>query len=167
VLESPHKDEVKNGYPVAGKSGKDISKVLFDEVEFKNLSFGELIYSGKITNFGIVNISNIPLQSSAYGDEIDFDFREFNLFRQNPHLRKKECLLNDTIRIFRDDFKMRLQKHTDKKLILCGAFAQAVFYDCFSKDDFVATIDVPHPSFNNWSKQKYKSKVKQLMEFIS
>ena len=165
VLESPHKDEVKNTYPVAGKSGKDISKVLFEDENLKKFSFGELIFSRKISGFGIVNISNIPLQESAYNG-IDFDFREFELFRQNPSLRKKSCHLNTTIKMFQDDFKKRLQKHKDKKLILCGAFAQKIFYDTFKSDEFIDTIDVPHPSFNNWSKTKYAEKVKQLLEFI-
>ncbi len=39
VLESPHIQEVKNGYPVAGKSGNDMSKVLFGLDE----AFGKLI----------------------------------------------------------------------------------------------------------------------------
>ena len=39
VLESPHIYEVKNGYPVAGKSGKDMSKILVDDSELKKTLF--------------------------------------------------------------------------------------------------------------------------------
>lgn len=166
VLESPHTQEVKNGYPVAGKSGKDMSNVLFEDESLKKISFGKLIYDKKISGFGILNVSNIPLQKSAYKMQENEIFRDFELIRQNPSLRKKECSLNNTIRVFQTDFKNRLELHKDKKIVLCGAFVQKVFKDIFSQSDFKNIIEVPHPSFNNWSKQKYADKIKELLEFI-
>ena len=35
ILESPHTDEVKEKIPVVGKSGKSMSKVLFDDKKLK------------------------------------------------------------------------------------------------------------------------------------
>ena len=95
VLESPHVYEVKNGYPVAGKSGKDMSKILFEDAELKKESFGKLISEKKVQKFGIINISNIPLQELAYDvNDKNFSslptqliFKDFALFRQNPVLR--------------------------------------------------------------------------------
>ncbi len=175
VLESPHVYEVKNGYPVAGKSGKDMSKILIQDENLKKESFGKLIYEQKIKNFGIVNISNIPLQELAYSTEdSDFKklptqliFKDFVLFRQNPSLRKKDCRVNRLIEIFQEDFRKRLSPHKDKKIVLCGGFVHKIFNDTFIHDDFKEIIEVPHPSFNNWSKVKYREKVDELLEFIN
>lgn len=174
VLESPHVYEVKNGYPVAGKSGKDMSKVLIEDEDLKKLSFGQLIYEQKIKNFGIINISNIPLQELAYSQEnknfsalpTQLIFKDFVLFRQNPSLRKKDARVNRLIKLFQDDFKKRIEPHKDKKIVLCGAFVHKIFNDLFSHDEFRATIEIPHPSFNNWQKEKYKEKIEELVEFI-
>ena len=70
VLESPHTQEVKNGYPVAGKSGNDMSKVLFGLDE----AFGKLIYEQIIKNIAIVNVCNYPLQKSAYSSLVQWRF---------------------------------------------------------------------------------------------
>jgi uracil-DNA glycosylase len=166
VLESPHTQEVKNGYPVAGKSGKDMSKTLFEDEDLKTISFGKLIFEKQISGFGILNVSNIPLQQSAYKNQDDEIFRDFSLMRQNPILRKKECSLNNTIRTIQRDFKNRLELHKDKKIVLCGAFVQKVFNATYPHAKFKDIIEVPHPSFNNWSKQRYAQKIDELLEFI-
>jgi len=174
VLESPHIYEVQNGYPVAGKSGKDMSKILIQDESLKKESFGKLIYEQKIKNFGIVNISNIPLQELAYSTEDEkfqqlptqLIFKDFVLFRQNPSFRKKDCRVNKLINIFQEDFIKRLSPHKDKKIVLCGGFVHKIFHNTFSDNDFQSTIEVPHPSFNNWSKVKYKEKIAELKEFI-
>ncbi len=174
VLESPHVYEVKNGYPVAGKSGKDMSKVLIEDESLKKLSFGQLIFEKKIHKFGIVNISNIPLQELAYdlNNKIfsvlptQLIFKDFALFRQNPKLRKKDSRVNNLIRLYQEDFRKRLEGHKDKKIVLCGAFVHKIFNDTFSHSDFKEVLEVPHPSFNNWAKEKYKIKIEKLLEFI-
>jgi len=176
VLESPHVYEVKNGYPVAGKSGKDMSKILMQDPELKKLSFGQLVHDKKIAHFGILNVSNIPLQELAYNLQTDngsfaalptqLIFKDFVLFRQNPSKRKKDCRVNKMIDTFAEDFKKRLEVHKDKKIVLCGGFVQKIFHDNFSIDEFENLIEVPHPSFNNWSKEKYKAKIQELLEFI-
>ena len=174
VLESPHVYEVKNGYPVAGKSGKDMSKVLLKDETFKKEPFGKLIYEKKLPSFGIINISNIPLQELAYAQESEkFStpfhknlFKNLSLFRQNPILRKKNSSLNELLRIFYRDFSLRLTPHKDKKVVLCGAFAQKVFYENFEANEFNAVIEVPHPSFNNWQKEKYKETIEELKRFV-
>ena len=174
VLESPHVYEVKNGYPVAGKSGKDMSKILFEDEELKKESFGKLIYEKRVQKFGIVNISNVPLQELAYdlNDEkfsslpTQLIFKDFALFRQNPSLRKKDCRVNKLIKIYQEDFKKRLEVHRDKKIVLCGAFVHKIFNDVFAHSDFKVVLEVPHPSFNNWQKEKYKEKIEKLLEFL-
>lgn len=164
VLESPHIQEVKNGYPVAGKSGIDMSKVLFNLDE----AFGKLIFEKKITNIGIVNICNYPLQMSAYEDshKIEKKMEFFEKIRQNPKKRKKENPINLVIDEMMQNFKSRLLVHADKKIIICGNFARSSFDSVLSDDNFKGIIRVPHPSFNNWKKQKYKDTIKNLVEFI-
>jgi len=174
VLESPHVYEVKNGYPVAGKSGKDMSKTLFDDPSLKKEPFGKLIYEKTIQKFGILNVSNIPLQELAYDlTDAKFSslptqliFKDFALFRQNPLLRKKECRVNRLIKIYQEDFVKRLELHKGKKLVLCGGFVHKIFNASFAHSDFKEVLEVPHPSFNNWSKEKYACKVEEMLEFI-
>ena len=166
VLESPHTQEVKNGYPVAGKSGNDMSKVLFNMDE----AFGRIVYEKKITNIGILNVCNYPMQMSAYGDArllgcVSMEY--FEKIRQNPKLRKTANPVNQVIQGMMNDFKNRLSLHVDKKIVLCGNFAQNAFDSVMNESDFKEVLRVPHPSFNNWKKEKYKDVIKKLVEFVS
>lgn len=162
VLESPHTQEVKNGYPVAGKSGVDMSKVLFG----LNEPFGKLLFDGKIPKMGIVNVSNYPLQNVVYGSLHVDGMEFFQRVRQNPKFRKKDCELNNFLKIMLDDFKIRLQKYKTKKIVLCGNFVVSAFEEVFKEEDFALVYKVPHPSFNNWQKQKYKKEIDGLKELI-
>ena len=163
VLESPHTDEVQNGYPVAGKSGRDMSKVLFA----MNEPFGELIFEQTIKNIGIVNVSNYPLQKSAYEPPFAKVLEFFDKIRQNPKLRKNSNIkINLVIKKMLDNFSNRLELHKDKKIVLCGNFAQSAFDEIFKDEDFKMVLRVPHPSFNNWRKDKYKEKIEELKRFM-
>ncbi len=162
VLESPHTGEVKNGYPVAGKSGKDMSEVLFGLDE----AFGKLVYERKIKNIGIVNVCNYPLQLSAYDVDASDDMEYFEKIRQNPKLRKKTNPINDVIDKIMSDFKNRLSSHKDKRVVLCGNFVFSAFDTLFDENEFAEVLRVPHPSFNNWKKIKYKATIQKLKGFI-
>ncbi|MEA3371300.1 MAG: hypothetical protein U9Q40_08155 [Campylobacterota bacterium] len=177
VLESPHTQEVKNGYPVAGKSGNDMSKILFGLDE----SFGKLIYEKKIKNIAIVNVCNYPLQKSAYigvpklelGNEgcpemcKEGDIEFFEKIRQNPKLRKHDRVgINAVIEPMMSDFVSRVKKHKDKKIVLCGNFAGAAFDSVLDETQFKKVLRVPHPSFNNWKKEKYKEVIEELKRFV-
>lgn len=164
VLESPHTEEVKNGYPVAGKSGKDIAKILFSIEE----AFGKLVFEKKITNIGIINVCNYPLQMSAYKelDKIENKMNFFEKIRQNPKPRKTTNPVNQIIQEMMNDFKSRLSLQKEKKIVLCGNFAQDAFDSVINKNYFKEVLKVPHPSFNNWKKEKYKDVIKELVEFI-
>ncbi len=162
VLESPHNEEVKMGYPVAGKSGRDMSKVLCASSE----PFGKLIFEGKLSKVGIINISNYPLQKSAYNED-DALLELFEKFRQNPKLRKHDKLgLNDVVSKMMDSFKSRLESHTDKKIVLCGRFAQNAFDSLFHELNFKEVLRVPHPSFNQWLRASNKEIIEKLVEFV-
>jgi len=163
VLESPHTEEVKNGYPVAGKSGKDMSKVLFGLDE----AFGKLIYEQRVKNIAIVNVCNYPLQKSAYKQTDISEIEKFEKIRQNPKLRKYDKEeINAVLKVMMDDFALRVAKHKDKKIVICGNFAQNCFENYLNADDFQNILYVPHPSFNNWKKEKYQTVIQELQRFV-
>jgi len=163
VLESPHTQEVKNGYPVAGKSGNDMSKVLFGLDE----AFGKLIYEQSIKNIAIVNVCNYPLQKSAYKNPERPEIQKFEKIRQNPKLRKYDKdAINAVLKPMMDNFSKRVSKFKDKKIVLCGNFAQAAFDSVLDETQFKEILRVPHPSFNNWKKEKYADVIKELKRFV-
>ncbi len=165
VLESPHTQEVKMGYPVAGKSGVDMSLVLFN----LNEPFGKLVKERSIKHLGLCNISNYPLQKSAYeADDQNLKVLEFfETIRQNPKPRKHaKGGINLVIEKMLNNFQSRLEKHRDKRIVLCGRFAQNAFDVVFDESDFEAVLRVPHPSFNNWRKARYAEDIEALKRFI-
>ena len=162
VLESPHNEEVKRAYPVAGKSGKDMSKVLFAESE----PLGKLISDRKVKTLGIINICNYPMQMSAYDANSCDDMEFFEKIRQNPKLRKKQLPINKVISKIMNDFKSRLSSHKDKKIILCGKFAEASFDSVFNELSFKEVIRVPHPSFNQWLRGSNKEIIDNMLKVV-
>ncbi len=141
VLESPHTQEVKNGYPVAGKSGNDMSKVLFGLDE----AFGKLIYEQAIKNIAIVNVCNYPLQKSAYKNPERPEIEKFEKIRQNPKLRKYDKDgINAVVQPMMEDFAQRLSKHKDKKIVLCGNFAIAAFKSVLDETQFKEIFMASH-----------------------
>ncbi len=163
VLESPHTQEVKNGYPVAGKSGNDMSKILFGLDE----AFGKLIYERKIKNIAILNVCNYPLQKSAYKNAELQELEFFEKIRQNPKLRKYDKDgINAVLQPMMSNFAKRLNEYKDKKIVFCGNFAQKCFESYLNADEFQNILYVPHPSFNNWKKEKYRDVIEELKRFI-
>ena len=72
LLESPHTEEVRRGHPLAGASGKAVTEGLGRNVPaMHGLSeaFGRLVAtsgSEHVSKFGIMNVSQLPLQATAY-----------------------------------------------------------------------------------------------------
>jgi hypothetical protein len=96
MLESPHRDEIEHEAPLAGRSGKSVTKVLKDGLSIdesnKEIAFGRLVKANKVNKIGIMNISNLPLQMSAYDyDAFCPEVRKvlgiFESIRSNPKKR--------------------------------------------------------------------------------
>lgn len=137
ILESPHMNEVKKGYPAAGSSGVNMSRQLLEEESIKQTSLGKLIFTKKITNYGIMNISNIPLQGKVYksGDineimenlfwirnRITTDRNAITAeFKDNPELKKY------LIKLLLKSFEDRFSTFENKKIVLCGNFSKAFY----------------------------------------
>jgi Cu2+-containing amine oxidase len=159
VLESPHIDELLAGYPVAGKSGRSMTEVLFQDKEayqclckneIRYEPIGKLIQQNDIINIAIMNIAQIPLQMLAY-DCNDIKkhcviIKQLEIFRAT-----KKSISSEISELILEDFKGRIQKYGAKKIVLCGKFAQAIFKSTGLKFENIIP-NIPHPSRGNWGK---------------
>ncbi len=145
LTESPHKDELEKKYPLAGSSGKAISKFLFGNDATK--PFGELVNNRdpQIENakIAIVNVSNIPLQIIDDKNDGLVDHASLNKFRN-------ECEINKQLE---SNLEKGLIKYPKAKtIIVCGGFAKTYFDQVSNKisNKNLKLLYVPHPSHYNW-----------------
>jgi hypothetical protein len=178
ILESPHKDEIEHEAPLAGRSGKSVTKVLKDVLSIdeadEDIAFGRLVKAGKVKKIGLMNISNLPLQMAAYDYE-DFcpELRKvlgiFEAIRSNPKKRAAKLAnedINKIIDILSDDFNRRIARIDDNIIIiLCGNFVQT-FWKHYVTRHFPEVIEVPHPSYGNWEKSRYSQQIKNVTDTI-
>lgn len=180
ILESPHIDELLNLAPVAGLSGKAMSKVLFGEGE--KVPLGIKIKSDSFSEIGIMNICPIPMQAAAYsndkvtqkygefkGDPYKSFFNVFEKLRTNTKASYKNLIKNELQAHILDDFKKELEKMSESRLVLipCGKTA-GVFLDVLDIQNpkWQILLDVPHPSYGNWHKEKYSAKIAEMMKMV-
>ncbi|MFL1906770.1 hypothetical protein [Plesiomonas shigelloides] len=142
ILESPHKNEVKLGYPAAGDTGINMSKILFNI----NEPLGKLLTSdiSLPISLSLMNCSMLPLQESCYEKlQLPDDFIRFlgihkikgqSIFDLKNKIKQK---LNSPIgKKAVNNFKNRLQNGIDiskcTKLVVCGVIAQCFFDEATS-----------------------------------
>lgn len=137
ILESPHKEEVKKGFPAAGQSGQQMSKVLFD-VE---TPLGQLVKQRDDTlpKMSILNSSRLPLAVSCYrsyrlNDEfLDFlNIKNTNFINLESETQKiKQILRSEVGRKAVNSFRFRLfeniKNNERSKIVICGLIAQCFF----------------------------------------
>ena len=157
ILESPHKAEILKKCPAAGTAGKAMASFLLGR---KDLAFGEMILGGQTgRKYAIVNVCPVPMQESAYAGQLSAEQKSLvdELGRlRNPNLKSVDAGIYSAML---ENFKARLAKVNGKaKLIPCGKFAQKAFADA----GFENIYDIPHPSFGNWHKKKYKQAMERL-----
>lgn len=169
IVESPHKEEVKNGYVVAGSSGKSISNVL----GFGDEALGTLLDKNEISNISVLNVSRVPLQkidefTTEYSDSIEDlnvvrdDPKAFNN-RDNKNINKFECLVLS-------DFKERMNNihfNSDGKMIIVfGNFAEYYLKKIIKDIELKCDIkSLPHPSYNKWELiMRYKEEMTNLYD---
>ncbi|RLA75994.1 MAG: hypothetical protein DRG78_19905 [Epsilonproteobacteria bacterium] len=127
----------------------------------------DIIFKQKIKNIAIINVCNYPLQKSAYKNPDMSELEQFEKIRQNPKLRKYDNNgINAVLKPMMEDFSKRLSNYKDKKIVLCGNFAGAAFDSILNEAEFKEILRVPHPSFNNWKKEKYQDVIEKLKRFI-
>lgn len=160
ILESPHNDEVKNGYPVAGKSGIDMGRFMGISI---NESFGRYVKFNLNKDISIINISKVPLQEINILDNkyksllngvcklIRSGYKTLLKHRYNESNLIEEKLLKD--------FKVRfnnINSDNRTKIIVCGKFAESYFNKI--KEELILDgreiLYVPHPSRHQWDNPK-------------
>ncbi|HIF9171901.1 TPA: hypothetical protein ACX6PS_000536 [Photobacterium damselae] len=137
ILESPHHQEVRNGYPAAGDTGINMSKILFNKEE----PIGLLLKEKKPLNktITLMNSSRLPLQKVCYGKLTLPDkfvtFLNIRTFQKDQNSSEKEKmkreLNSDVGRKAINSFRCRLNNclslSPNAKLIVCGIIAQSFF----------------------------------------
>ncbi|MCX5791908.1 MAG: hypothetical protein NTY45_06790 [Elusimicrobia bacterium] len=161
ILESPHKKELENKCPAAGTAGKAMARFILGDT---TAAFGKLIFDGKTgARYGIVNVCPVPMQASAYtglSAEQKSIVKELGRIR-NPQLKNVDAGLYAEILA---DLAQRLSKAGQAaKLIPCGKFARKALAAIRPANPY----DIPHPSFGNWHKKKYKAALDALKAELS
>ncbi|PWK15813.1 uracil-DNA glycosylase family protein [Tumebacillus permanentifrigoris] len=169
LLESPHTQELLHGVPVAGLSGGSMAKHLLG-VSGK---LGPVVKSDpERYRIGLMNVCQIPMQSNAYANTTLDPAAHGAFFPLLEGLRadrKKGLELapwNELQALILDKLRARLQALVDRRLILvpCGAYAQKYFRLAgVHSANWQVVPDVPHPSFNNWDKERYRDKTAEVV----
>ena len=179
LLESPHKVEVRRGRPLVGGSGEKITKALEENVPaMRGVSgaFGELVATGgnpRVSKFGIMNASRLPLQASAYranGADRPVDIPAWSEFERclryiksrskKPPQEKPDRPVterNEAALLMERDIVRDLQERldgipigNDLLLVCCGKFAQSIFERTEVRDT-IRIAYAPHPTRNQWT----------------
>jgi hypothetical protein len=173
ILESPHKEEIKSGVPLAGLSGRSMAKELF-EVE-ETLPMGKLlkqyINENKKTVFGIVNVCPFPLQGTAFPDQTFVN-------RYSGEIKVAEAVRTSSMKVFKDEsraeFDQLLLHHFESRLttlltentliVPCGRFAEKYVNKLTNKESLTIIEGVPHPSYHSWSRDRYQEVINKVRE---
>lgn len=162
ILESPHKEELKNGIPVAGSSGKMMTKIIFGESMSEPI--GLLVSSRigrseeqKLSQIALLNVSPIPMQAAAYSAADQAKHIKFlsilEKIRVNLSANYRDPDWNYVRDLIRTDFGIRLAAllHRELCIIPCGKFASHHYFDSGILGKKWSEISgVPHPSRNQW-----------------
>lgn len=181
ILESPHTEELKEKVPLAGSTGIAVTEVLkcVLGLEDNSEAFGKIIKKQlNLKNIGIVNVSSVPLQN-IYPEHMKCnELRVFELIREKPYIRKNKITkkgyddlkkedVNKIFKIIKNDFCCRINGYfndgkitSDTLIILCGKVSEYFWKECNCNHQ--NTINVPHPSNEQWFKPKYINQVKNM-----
>lgn len=137
ILESPHRQEVANGYPAAGDTGVCMSKILFELDE----PLGKLVasQSSLVPRISLLNCSRIPLQVKVYNSiELKEDILSFieiknihgtpiNVLKDKVKEKLRSNLGVQAVNSFRTRLIANITHCPNTKLIICGVIAQCFF----------------------------------------
>ncbi|MBM7624898.1 hypothetical protein [Sporohalobacter salinus] len=184
ILESPHTQEMKYGYPVAGSSGVEMTKFIYGSDKME--AFGKIVsqpqkYSdeyGDLNKFSVLNVSSAPMQKGglkAY-DITNLEGKVVNILEKlrvnygSKSHRKQEW--NQVKEVILSDFKQRLISSLElmenvEYLVPCGKLAASYLKLIQDSnkiiDDKDVIWDIPHPSFNQWSHYESMDKLKKKL----
>jgi hypothetical protein len=162
ILESPHKEELKNGVPVAGSSGRMMSKIIFGRETTEPIGLMVSSPIGRVQEatlrkIALLNVSPIPMQDSAYAAADQSSHKDFltilEKIRVNLSDEYKNPEWNYVRNLIRKDFISRLSALAIKEMVVipCGKFAHHHYFKSgISNDKWTELQGVPHPSRNQW-----------------
>lgn len=198
LCESPHTAEtrgrdIKDRYPLAGRSGKKVTTMLWkyvlcrDENRAPDNAIGALIAKecSDFGQFGIMNVSQFPLQAKAYCQEQDFYGADYTMKNAKPLLsllRSFETILRGpgantekrgeqakcVDNLMQKDLKCRLDAIGKPGIlyVLCGDVAQEFFGKVKNTSTCNCnTVCVPHPNDEDW-KDKEKDIGENIKRFL-
>jgi hypothetical protein len=166
ILESPHKEELKNGVPLAGLSGRSMAKELFQVKETE--AIGKYLAKQTKTIYSIINVCPFPLQASAYPDEFVLQYKEELLVAESIRTSSAKSFRDTDKSTFHNmlikDFKSRLLEGITKDAIIvpCGKFADKYVKELLLANEYEIIDGVPHPSYNSWARPKYKEVIETI-----
>ena len=136
ILESPYQDEMDHGYALAGKSGRNMSRVILGD---DSIPFGKLLFDKdkRVTKYGVFNSCHFPLEiaDQLINEQLLFskikevpqnNVRVFN-YKQLDGFLKGFDNLDDLL-----NYNKRLKSITAicrklNTLVVCGFIAQSIF----------------------------------------
>jgi hypothetical protein len=182
ILESPHIQELKFGAPVSGSSGQTMTRHLFGEA-YAKFPLGRLVKKNadealnrpRLNRIGLINVCNIPMQSTAYPPEVRETYRSWlqalEQVRTANHKDQFGVDLLDAIQSeLVDSLQTKLLKVQDRRctIIPCGRFAQKFFRLAgVTSPNWVVIQGVPHPSYNSWDRPQYASVVRAVQNALN
>ena len=171
VLESPHIEEVANGYPLAGDAGRAMSAHLFER---SDIPFGLVACERRLIGvlqlarekpYSVMNVSQEPLQPNAYTanglptpDGMDMRKRLRESLARTGTLSTvhRDKRLNRLKRELYASFRAECSKLEDGTVVVpCGKFARAFTKPLLAEQGLTPKLepfgcDVPHPSRRGW-----------------
>ena len=172
LLESPHKDEVCSGHPLAGQSGIDVARKMIEwEIlpsKFKTypVSIGQLVHDKcrHVHWLGLMNVSELPLQDEAYNirncsPELELLLCRFGKIRTGvtknnslPHRHSPSTQKVQEIIVcdLADRINRLLERCASSPMFVpCGRFAKAALKEARNKiqTEICEISNIPPPGF--------------------
>jgi hypothetical protein len=140
ILESPHTDEIELGYPAAGETGKNMSRVILGN---DSIALGKLLFDKDdlVSEYGIFNSCQFPLgiPEKLEGAELEVSGLKCvsqSKNRTDNYKRLKQLLatienLDNKIR-YKERFKQLINNSESiETLVFCGFISQAIFLEIY------------------------------------
>jgi hypothetical protein len=164
ILESPHKNELKKRFPVAGESGVNLSKSVFKKDKYREIPFGKMLnkpykypeIADRLNKFAVMNVSQLPLQINSIEsknllEELEEIYSEFKIIRENPFSISRNSNITASLEAaIESDFFNRLdsiiEDNSLKKIVPLGAFAHSFYSKYLFNSDIFSVYGFNHPS---------------------
>lgn len=182
VCESPHTDEVRKKFPLAGSAGSTVTNKVYGKILGKsspNVPIGKLLHDGcgDLRWLGIMNVCPIPMQAPPYGGICDSNLTDsLEIIRKTtpkkmPKARKSATTfrVEETILYsFRYRVEESRKRFPHAMMIPCGRFAEYFFIKSYT-ESFMP--DIPHPAPREgalypWNIEKIEEMCGKIRKYI-